>query len=161
MLPTRSLFARPTASSQSCCGRTLLADVSHRLVRQGNDTFLFVDVSSGPRYRFEFQRARIFDASELRAALDLDRTTEPSAAALAERLVHYYQNRGYLDATVKAREERLEEGSVNRILFEIREGQLARVVRRVHPCLPPAAPPGLDAENRAPRTWAPKNWATS
>ncbi len=124
----------------------LLADVSHRLVRQGNDTFLFVDVSSGPRYRFEFQRARIFDASELRAALDLDRTTEPSAAALAERLVQYYRNRGYLDATVKAREERLEEGSVNRILFEIREGQLARVVRRVHPCLPPAAPPGLDAE---------------
>lgn len=127
----------------------LQAEVSHRLARRGADTFLFVDVSSGPRYQFDFQRARAFDSTELRAALKLERATEPSAVALADRLVTYYRKRGYLDARVTATEDLNDEDAVKRIAFEIHEGQPARVVRRDYACLPADAPPGLKAEDLA------------
>jgi len=121
----------------------LQADVTHRLVRKADDTFLFVNLAVGPRFRFDFERARAFDTTELRAALELDRAVEPSASALAERILSFYRKRGHLDAVVTTSEESLEGDAVKRIIFRIDEGKPARVVQRDYACLPANPEPGL------------------
>ncbi|MBM4374048.1 MAG: BamA/TamA family outer membrane protein [Deltaproteobacteria bacterium] len=121
----------------------LQASVAHRLVRTADDTFLYVDLDTGPRYRFAFTGANAFDSSELRAALDLERAVEPSPVALSDRLASYYRKRGYLDARVDVEDRPISNDAVRHVEFRIHEGIAARVVKRELVCLPADAPPGL------------------
>ncbi|MBM4357160.1 MAG: BamA/TamA family outer membrane protein [Deltaproteobacteria bacterium] len=127
----------------------LQAEVEHRLARRGGETFLFVEVAAGARYRFSWGHARAFDESELRAALELDRATEPSPSALADRIANHYRKRGYLDARVTTTEALEQSGAERHIHFDIREGDPARVVRRIFSCLPVVAPSGVQERDLA------------
>lgn len=131
-------------------GREFLqAEVSHRLARRGPQTFLYVQIDGGAKYRFSWSRARAFDESELRAALKLDRATDPSPGALAERIENHYRKHGYLDARVTSTERSVDEGAERVVHFDIEEGIPVRVVRREFPCLPATAPPGLQERDIA------------
>lgn len=121
----------------------LQAEVSHRLVREGDDTFVFVELASGPRYRFEFAGTEAFDVKELREALELERATEPSPAALADRVASHYRKRGFLDARVVAEDRLGAAGAVRHVTFRVQEGVAVRVAKRQFVCLPSAAPAGL------------------
>ncbi len=125
----------------------LQANIRHRVLRRGPHVFLYVYLATGPQYRFRFEQARAFDANELKDALELDKASEPSAAALADRIAAYYQKRGYLDVRVVPGEESEDDGAARRITFEIHEGDPVRVTERRFPCLPDDPPKGLRAKD--------------
>ncbi|MSP24039.1 MAG: outer membrane protein assembly factor [Myxococcales bacterium] len=129
--------------------RFLEARVEHRVVRDGERSFLFVYVHSGPRSTLRFRGQRAFDARDLEAALALDGAIDPSSAAAAERLTAFYIARGYLDARLDVAEVMREGGAVRELAVTISEGEPVRITERLFPCLDGDAPVDLRADDVA------------
>ncbi|MEJ7734445.1 MAG: BamA/TamA family outer membrane protein [Polyangiaceae bacterium] len=119
------------------------ARVSHRLLHQGDKTFLYVYLTPGPRLVPTFEGNRAFDDEELEEALELGAGGEPNLAELGARLRLFYVKRGFLDVEVRAAERGRPSDAVHFLVFEVRENPQVRVVRRVFPCLTGAE---LDAD---------------
>ena len=114
-------------------------EVKHRVLRRGEDTFLYVYLQTGPLYRFSFEGNQRRDEEDLEDALALDEPgTEVTPEALTERLRQWYQARGYLDARVQVAIDESDDGAVVNLRFRLHEGELVRVSQRLFPCLPPA-----------------------
>jgi outer membrane protein assembly factor BamA len=125
--------------------RFLAATVKHRVLRRGRHAFLYVYLDTGPQTRFRFEGRRAFDERDLVEALALGSTQDTDPQSLADRLRSYYVQRGFFDARVRAAEAQLEDGAVREISFSLVEGEPVRVARRLFPCLPLDAGPGLGA----------------
>jgi outer membrane protein assembly factor BamA len=124
------------------------AGVKHRLVRRGENTFLYVYLETGPLFRFFFHGNVHYDGDDLEEALGLESANvDASAEALAERVRDFYRKRGYLDVRVEVNEESVEGGAVRDVRFVVIEGRVVRVTKRLFPCLPANAPEGLSAED--------------
>ena len=124
-----------------------LTNVKHRVLRRGQHAFLYVYLETGPQFRFFFAGNNKFDDAELRGAFELEAGADPNLTALGERVRRYYQQRGYFDARVRTSERMRQDDAVREISFDIHEGRLLRVTRRLFPCLPVDAPEGLRADD--------------
>ncbi|MFZ5891006.1 MAG: POTRA domain-containing protein [Myxococcota bacterium] len=96
---------------------------------------LDVKVYAGSLRELRITGNRRFDSSEIEAALELDETTDRSAAALAQRVREFYQVRGFLDVAVETRETGVQDAPLRRLSIQIHEGEPVRVVAREFPCL--------------------------
>jgi outer membrane protein insertion porin family len=124
------------------------AIVKHRVLRRGPDSFLYVYLETGPRYRFVFEGNKRRDDDDLKDALELNKpSTDTTPDALGEKLRRWYQDRGFYDARVQAESERLENGAIVEVRFQLNEGELVRVARRILPCLPATPPEGLSPQD--------------
>ncbi|HZO12865.1 MAG TPA: POTRA domain-containing protein, partial [Polyangiaceae bacterium] len=120
------------------------ASVKHRVVRQKENTFLYVYLETGPLYRFVFQGNVKYDDDELEEALGLDSASvDASPEALADKLRDFYRRRGFLDVRVEPTVEELSSGAIHEIRFRVIEGRVVRVLRRMYPCLRENGPEGL------------------
>jgi outer membrane protein insertion porin family len=111
------------------------AVVGHRVELRSGSALLRVDVQAGPLIVLAFEGNRAFDAATLEGALELDESEERDPAVLADRLRDFYQQHGYLDATVTSEERGAADAGVHALTFVIRERAPVRVVAREYPCL--------------------------
>jgi outer membrane protein assembly factor BamA len=111
------------------------ADVRHALVHRDAESFLYVYLQAGPRILPAFDGNRAFDASDLEAALGLDKAGAGNPGELAERLRSFYRARGFLDVEVSVAERGRPDEPVHYLGFTIRENDRVRVVKRVFSCL--------------------------
>lgn len=126
----------------------LHATVKHRLVRRDTFTFLYVYLETGPLYEFVFSGNVRHGDDDLVDALELDAPVlDASSEALGERITRYYKNRGFYDARVTVQLTPLGKGAVNRVRFDIVEGDAVRVKKRLFPCLPAEAVDDLGADD--------------
>ena len=108
------------------------AQVSHRVMAGG---VLQVIAHVGPLVRLKFEGNRLFDASQLETALDLEESDDRAAPTLVERLRDFYAERGFLDAEVSAKLRGALSAPVVDLVFRIRERQPVRIAAREYPCL--------------------------
>ncbi len=113
----------------------LRADVRHRTIDEGKKTKLYVYALPGPRLVPAFDGNRAFDADQLTAALDLEKSPEARFGELTDRLKAFYVNRGFFDVEVSLRETGGDADAMHYLAFTVKEHRRARVVRRVFPCL--------------------------
>ncbi len=112
------------------------ATVSHDLVSLGaNVTGLRVRVDAGPQFLPRFEGNDHYDADALGAALGLEDDGDRSGSKLVEKLIDFYQKRGFLDAEVKLETRGDDKDPSRRLMFHIRENSRVRVVSRAYPCL--------------------------
>lgn len=110
-------------------------EVRHTLKHDGDQSELRVEIKPGPRLVPAFDGNRAFDAGDLEAALNLEKSPDDRPAELTDRLRTFYVARGFLDAEVSMVEKGGPEDTVHYLAFTIRENQQVRVVKRVFPCL--------------------------
>jgi len=111
------------------------AAVSHRVEPKARGALLRVIVQAGPLMVLAFEGNRTFDDDALAEALDLDDSEERDPRVLADRLRDFYEQRGFLDATVKSEERGAPDAGVHELHFAIREHSPVRVIGREYPCL--------------------------
>jgi outer membrane protein assembly factor BamA len=110
--------------------------VEHRmLVTKTGGSWLQVVVRAGPLMQLRFEGNRHFDASDLEAALELDKTEDRSPATLAQRIKDYYVKRSFLDVEVEAHERGQPGAAIHDLVFVVREHLPVLVARREYPCL--------------------------
>jgi outer membrane protein insertion porin family len=114
----------------------LRAQVSHTVEERGEVTTLFVHVDAGPRFELGFEGNRAFDADQLRSILASDDPRDSEPEELVTRLRRHYVVHGFLDATVRVREEGAEREAVHHLVLTVNEGPTVRVERRIFACLP-------------------------
>ncbi len=112
------------------------ADVKHAVRLTESTSDLYVYVTPGPRIIPVFEGNRSVDEVELVAAVAPKKGIEPKTQELVDRLVRFYVQRGFLDARVVAEERGGPKDPVHPLVLTIDEGDQARVVQRVFPCLP-------------------------
>jgi len=123
------------------------AAVKHRVLRKGDDAFLYVYLQTGPHYRVLFEGNYRQDDDDLRDALGLDSPTgDTSPDALREMLLAHYQNRGLLDVRVTIEDRTIDDAAVRELRFQIFEGDTVRVRDRIFPCIPDDVPDDLKAD---------------
>ena len=112
------------------------AEVSHELreLAAPASAQLAVRIDAGPRFTFRFEGNQTFDASQLRAVLELD-SEDRSALTLVERLREHYIRYGFYDVEVEVESRSSEDGRLRELAFTVREGLPVRVVAREYPCL--------------------------
>lgn len=119
------------------------ARVSHDLVWVGppgrQHALLRVRVDAGTLLVPRFEGAAHYDDATLTAALGLDTETDRSATHLADKLVAFYQKRGFLDVEVRPELRGTETDPVQVLLFHVVEHSRVAVVARQYPCLKPEA----------------------
>jgi len=114
----------------------LRARVTHRVLRRGAYTFLYIYLDTGPKLRFRFIGNRSFDDSELLKALDLETRGEANPSQLANRLQEFYALRSFYDAGITGVEYGGPQDAIHEVRFRIWEGIPVRVVKRIFPCFP-------------------------
>jgi outer membrane protein assembly factor BamA len=116
------------------------ASVSHDLVSvgepgHGGRVVLRVRVDAGPRTVTQFEGNEHFDATALDGALALEKETDRTPSHLADKLIAFYQKRGFLDVEVRPELRGGEQSPVQVLVFHIDEHPRVRVVARRYPCL--------------------------
>jgi len=111
------------------------ASVSHRIEPKPKGALLRVIVQAGPLMVLAFEGNRTFDDDALEEALALDESEDRDPRVLADRLRDFYEQHGFLDATVKSEERGAPDAGVHELFFSIREHTLVRVIGREYPCL--------------------------
>src|SRR5690606_31898746 len=99
------------------------AEVEHAVRLAGSGSDLYVYIRPGPRLVPVFQGNRSVDEVELAAAIVPQKGFEPKTQDLIDRLVRYYVERGFLDATVKAEERGAPDDPVHHLVLTIDEGE--------------------------------------
>lgn len=119
------------------------AKVSHDLVWVGppgkQSALLRVRIDAGTLLVPRFEGNTHYDDATLTAALGLDTETDRSATHLADKLVAFYQKRGFLDVEVRPELRGTELDPVQVLLFHIVEHSRVTVAARRYPCLKPEA----------------------
>ena len=119
------------------------ARVSHDVVWVGpadkQRVLLRVRVDAGTLLVPRFEGNTHYDDATLTAALGLDTETDRSATHLADKLVVFYQKRGFLDVEVRPEVRGTETDPVQVLLFHVVEHPRVAVVARRYPCLKPEA----------------------
>jgi outer membrane protein assembly factor BamA len=117
------------------------ARVTHDLVWVGppgkQRALLRVRVDAGTLLVPRFEGNAHYDDATLTAALGLDTETDRSATHLADKLVVFYQKRGFLDVEVRPEIRGTETDPVEVLLFHVAEHPRVAVVARRYPCLKP------------------------
>ncbi len=116
------------------------AVVGHRAVPIQGGTRLDVDVNAGPHVHIAFEGHRVFDASQLTDALELEENPDRSDHSLMDRLTRHYVAHGFLDTEITVRRDG-ERAAEERLVFVVHEGQRVRVAAREYPCLTGARTP--------------------
>jgi outer membrane protein insertion porin family len=115
------------------------ARVSHDLVWVGppgeQRVLLRVRVDAGTLLVPRFEGNTHYDDATLTAALGLDTETDRSPTHLADKLVAFYQKRGFLDVEVRPELRGTEADPVQVLLFHVVEHSRVAVVARRYPCL--------------------------
>lgn len=115
------------------------ARVTHDLVWVGpvgkQRALLRVRVDAGTLLVPRFEGAAHYDDATLTAALGLDTETDRSPTHLADKLVAFYQKRGFLDVEVRPELRGTETDPVQVLLFHVAEHPRVAVVARRYPCL--------------------------
>jgi outer membrane protein assembly factor BamA len=111
------------------------ATVSHRVEQRAEGALLRVEVQAGPLMVLAFEGNRAFDDDTLEATLDLEEVEERDPLALADRLRDFYEQHGFLDATVKPEVRGAPDAGVHELSFVIRERTPVKVIGREYPCL--------------------------
>jgi len=119
------------------------AKVTHDLVWVRGDergarharVVLRVRVDTGARQEPRFEGNDHYDAVALTAALGLDEETDRSPSHLSEKLVAFYQKRGFLDVEVRPEVRGSDRDPVQLLVFHVDEHRRVSVVARHYPCL--------------------------
>jgi outer membrane protein insertion porin family len=116
------------------------ADVSHDLVwvgqpEHGGRVVLRVRIDSGPLQVPRFEGNEHYDTEALTAALAIDTETDRSPSHLADRLLTFYQRRGFLDIEVRPEVRGSDTEPVQLLVFHIQEHARVSVAARQYPCL--------------------------
>jgi outer membrane protein insertion porin family len=116
------------------------ADVSHDLVwvgqpEHGGRVVLRVRIDSGPLQVPSFEGNEHYDTEALTAALAIDTETDRSPSHLADRLLTFYQRRGFLDVEVRPEVRGSDTDPVQLLVFHIQEHARVSVAGRRYPCL--------------------------
>jgi outer membrane protein assembly factor BamA len=115
------------------------ARVSHDLVWVGppgkQRAVLRVRVDAGTLLVPRFEGNAHYDDKTLTAALGLETETDRSPTHLADKLVAFYQKRGFLDVEVRPEVRGTETDPVQVLLFHVVENPRVAVLGRQYPCL--------------------------
>jgi outer membrane protein assembly factor BamA len=115
------------------------ARVTHDLVWVGppgkQRALLRVRVDAGTLLVPRFEGNAHYDDATLKAALGLDTETDRSPTHLADKLVAFYQKRGFLDVEVRPELRGTEKDPVQVLVFHVAEHPRVAVVSRQYPCL--------------------------
>lgn len=114
----------------------LRAQVKHQVRESNGGSDLYVEVDPGPRIVPVFEGNHSIDSVELALTITQVKGLELKTQDLIDKLVRYYVERGFLDATVTATERGGPNDPVHHIVLTIDEGSRVRVAKRVFPCLP-------------------------
>jgi len=112
------------------------ATVRHAVRVEPSRADLYVYVDAGPRITAVFEGNRSIDETTLAAAIAPKKGVEQKTQEIVDRLVRFYVQRGFLDASVKAEERGGERDPVHQLVLTIDEGDRVRVTSRTFPCLP-------------------------
>jgi len=114
----------------------LRVQVKHDVRESKAGSDLYVDVDPGPRLVPVFEGNHSIDSVELALTITQVRGLDLKTQDLIDKLVRYYVERGFLDATVTAAERGGPADPVHHIVLTIDEGSRVRVAKRLFPCLP-------------------------
>lgn len=114
----------------------LRAQVQHeiRATKTGSDLYVLVD--PGPRIVPVFEGNHAIDSVELALTITQVKGLDLKTQDLIDKLVRFYAERGFLDASIKAEERGGPEDPVHHIVLTVDEGARVRVMKRVFSCLP-------------------------
>lgn len=114
----------------------LRAQIHHEIRDSKNGSLLYVHIEPGPRIVPVFEGNYAIDDVELALTINQVKGLDLKTQDLIDKLVRFYAERGFLDATVKAEERGGPDDPVHHVVLTIDEGSRVKVTNRVFPCLP-------------------------
>ncbi|HRI72215.1 MAG TPA: POTRA domain-containing protein, partial [Polyangium sp.] len=114
----------------------LRAQVQHEIRETNAGSDLYVIIDPGPRIIPVFEGNHAIDDVELAFTINQVKGLDLKTQDLIDKLLRFYAERGFFDATIKAEERGGPEDPVHHIVLTIDEGAQVRVAKRVFPCLP-------------------------